>query len=211
VFTRYLICGQGLTVFADKCYAYTVQFPWKWISTRLDESQSFDNEQWTYFYENGYFYYSTIHQRIVGWLITTYFAVYLSLFLTNVMFIDLFMVIRAPFKAQGPRLKMLTHLSFFLAFIFAMANYLILKAEDEKSEHYNMLFFYTICAGNVAISLVCVFWIGIRFKNETTNREFKIAIGRRYIEFFLTFCFLELPFLIFTRPYYGWDTEECDG
>jgi hypothetical protein len=192
-------------------YAVTVQYPWKYIATKVGSGSSFEDADWVYYEENGDFGEVTIHERIVGWLITTYFAIYLSLFLTNVMFIDLYMVIRAPFKSQKARLNLLVNLSFAAAFFAAMANYLILKSQSTLSERFNVIFFYAICASNLVTSMVCVVWVVFRFRNEKTNVEFKTAIGRRYLEFFLTFCIFELPFIMISRPFYGWNADPNGG
>jgi heme/copper-type cytochrome/quinol oxidase subunit 2 len=126
------------------------------------------------------------------------------------MFIDLYMVIRAPFNSQKSRLNFLINASFLAALLFAMANYAILKSQSTVSERFNVIFFFAICASNLITSMVCVVWIVVRFRKETTNKEFKTAISRRYIEFFLTFCIFELPFIIITRPFYGWK-ESANG
>jgi hypothetical protein len=115
------------------------------------------------------------------------------------------MVIRSPFKAQGPRLFKLQTGAFLLSGLFALSNYLILKYRQPNSEEVNIVIFNVICVANIATSFLAISWIIYRFKSETTSKELKIAIKTRYIEFFAMFCFIELPFLYMTRPLYGWN------
>ena len=56
-----MICGQGFTDTADKIYSVTVQYPWRYIATKWNSDLSFEDLDWQFYDEYGYFGRSTIH------------------------------------------------------------------------------------------------------------------------------------------------------
>ena len=118
---------------------------------------------------------------------------------------------KAPFMNSVKRLQKLEYYAVALATMFCVVNICMTEQKQLRFERVNIYMFSVLSIINILIAMFMMGWVFLRFRKFSINKEVKVTIQRRYIEYLLVFCLLEFPVLFFTRPVYHWQRPKYDG